>query len=157
MSLARPLLPFSLLVPLRWMSIIVYGGLAPDERTMIPRISGIRYGATVQFNPHRWHRLSRVGFAGQLEQGQIDRHFVFAETYWTPIQWMDLFARAVVEVVVPDNTFARTAPEVSSITADAQISPLSWLSIGARYDAFRPALNLNWLREWKEVLPIRLP
>lgn len=139
--------------PTPLISLIAYGGLAPDERSLLPRLGGIRYGFTAQINPSEWHTLTRVGFAGQLEQGQLDRHLVFAQTQLSPTKWLELFARGVVEVVLPDNPFGRVAPEISSLTADARFRPLDWLDINVRYDAFRPALNLNWLNAWKENLP----
>ncbi|TNE50686.1 MAG: hypothetical protein EP343_07420 [Deltaproteobacteria bacterium] len=139
--------------PTSWLTLIAYGGLAPDERDLSIRTDQFRYGLTLQANEVGWHRYSRLGFSGQIYQGQMDRHLLFAETFLQPIKWMEVFGRGVVEVLIPTNTFARTAPEVSSATADIRVYPVRWFQASVRYDYFRPALNLSWMQDLKEVLP----
>lgn len=139
--------------PLSWLTVIAYGGLAPDERDLSIRTDQFRYGLTLQANAVAWHKYSRLGFSGQIFRGQLDRHLLFAETFLQPIKWMEFFGRGVMEVLVPTNNFARQAPEISSATADVRVYPFHWFQASVRYDYFRPALNLSWMTDLQEVLP----
>jgi len=131
--------------PKPWLSLTAYGGLAPDDFSLFPDTNGIRYGVTADITPETGGVRAKVGVVGHLFESKIDRHFLFAEVDWYPLGILDLYARTVVDVVVPENGFSRGAPELNAATVGMRIKPLSWLSSELRFDRYVLALTGPWL------------
>ena len=137
--------------PWPWLTLGAYGGLQPRLSDLVPSADGSHFGGHVAFHLGEepalggdWSIAGHVGFVGSTWQGQVDRKAISTQLLFNH-RMVSFFADAVVDFYAKNPALDLPTASLTTLSAQATVTPRDWLRFGVRFDRYRQQLTLEML------------